>query len=303
MPPRQMHADEVATDAALVRRLLAQQFPWWADRAIERVASAGTDNAIYRVGEDLAVRLPRRPSATAQAEKEDRWLPRLAPHLPLAIPEPIALGQPGEGCPWTWAVCRWLPGRSALVAAFAEPERAALTLAGFVRALQRIDTTGGPPPGPQNFRRGEPLANRDAAVRKSLAALLPDDRIDILAVTAAWEFALAAPAWAGEPVWLHGDLAPGNLLVHEGELHAVIDFGCLGVGDPACDLMAAWSVFDPDAREVFRAALDADEATWTRGRGWALTCVSALPYYRDTNPVIVATARRTIEAVLADGSR
>ncbi|MEX2032810.1 MAG: phosphotransferase, partial [Dehalococcoidia bacterium] len=194
MPPPKMHADEVETDAPLVRRLLASQFSQWADRPIERVASAGTDNAIYRLGTDLAVRLPRRPSATAQAEKEDRWLPRLAPHLPLAIPEPVTLGQPGEGFPWIWAVCRWLPGRSALDATFDDPKQAARDLARFVRALQRIDTSGGPPPGPQNFGRGEPLADRDASVRRSLAALLPDE-IDIPAVTAAWESALGAPAW------------------------------------------------------------------------------------------------------------
>lgn len=295
-----MHPDEPDIDERLVRGLLAAQFPEWARLSLAPVESAGTDNAIFRLGDDLAVRLPRRPEAPVQAEKDLRWLPHLAPRLPLAIPRPLALGEPGKDFPWRWLVCRWLPGRAALDVPFADPGRAATALGGFVAALQRIDASGGPPPGAHNFGRGEPLAARDASVRRSLDGLLPSDGLDVPALTAAWERALAAPAWAGPPVWLHGDLAPGNLLVQDGELSAVIDFGCLGVGDPAGDVMPAWNVFDADAREAFRVAVGVDDATWERGRGWALTAVSAFPYYRHTNPVIVATARRTIEAALAD---
>ncbi len=294
-----MHPDEVHTDAALVRRLIAAQLPQWNDLPIERVRSAGTDNAIYRLGEAMAVRLPRRPSATPQVEKEHVWLPQLAPHLPLAIPVPLALGAPGEGYPWHWAVHRWLAGEPASSERIADPAQAAADLARFVAALQRIDPSDGPAAGPHNFFRGVPLAMRDPHTRAALAKL--GDAIDVAAATAAWETALGVPAWDGPPVWLHGDLQAGNLLANRGRLGAVIDFGCLGVGDPACDVAAAWMFLSSDTRAVFRDGLAVDDATWARGRGWALSVsLVALPYYRDTNPVLVATSRRAIDEVLAD---
>jgi aminoglycoside phosphotransferase (APT) family kinase protein len=299
MPVHKMHADEIETDAALVGRLLAAQFPQWAGLPIEPVASAGTDNALYRLGDDMAVRLPRIHWAAGQVDKEYQWLPRLAPLLPLAIPVPLAKGEPGEGYPWQWSICRWLEGENATLERLADPRQAAIELAQFIAALQRIDPTGGPPPGPYNSFRGVPLVMRDTQTRTALASL--HGRIDAGAVTAAWEAALQAPAWQGPPVWIHGDLQSGNLLAQHGRLSAVIDFGCLGVGDPACDLQVAWNLFSSETRDVFRTALPIDEATWARGRGWALSVgLIALPYYQATNPVLAGISRGAIDEVLAD---
>jgi aminoglycoside phosphotransferase (APT) family kinase protein len=296
-----MHVDEVDTDVALVSRLLTAQFPQWADLPIEPVRSAGTDNAIYRLGDDMAVRLPRIHRATGQADKEHRWLPRLARFLPLAIPVPLAMGMPGEGYPWHWSVYRWLEGENATLERLADPRQAAKDLAHFIAALQRIDTTGGPPPGPHDLARGKPLAMRDTYTREAIAALY--GMIDADAVTAAWEAALQAPEWDRAPVWFHGDMLPGNLLFNRGRLSGIIDFGALGVGDPACDLMIAWNLFSGESRDVFRAALGVDDATWARGRGWALSqALIFIPYYLDTNPVGVGNARRAIHEVLADPS-
>jgi aminoglycoside phosphotransferase (APT) family kinase protein len=302
MPAGKMHVDEVDTDVSLVGRLLAAQFPRWADLAIEPVPSAGTDNALYRLGDDMAVRLPRIPAATGQVDKEHRWLPRLAPHLPLAIPVPLAKGTPGEGYPWRWSVYQWLDGEPATMERLADARQAATELAQFIAALQRIDPTGGPSPGPHNFSRGVPLAMRDAPTRAAIASL--NGVLDLDAVTATWGAALQAPAWRRPPVWIHGDLQSGNLLAVQGRLSAVIDFGGLGVGDPACDLIVAWNLLFAETRDVFRAALRVDDATWARGRGWALSVgLIALPYYQITNPVLAGISRRTIEEVLADHRR
>jgi len=295
MTNSKMHVGEVDTDASLVRRLLAAQFPQWADLPIEPVPSAGTDNALYRLGDDMAVRLPR-ISWAAGVDKEHEWLPKLAPFLPLAIPIPLAKGNPGEGYPWQWSVYRWLEGENATIEHIVDLRQAATDLAHFIAALQQIDSTGGPP-----ARRGVPLARRDQPTREAITALR--GTLDANVVTAAWDAALAAPAWQGLPVWVHGDLLPGNLLVTQSRLSAVIDFAGLGVGDPACDLMIAWNLFTAETRGVFRAALAVDDATWARGRGWALSqALIFIPYYLDTNPIGVAIARRTINAVLADTS-
>jgi len=289
-----MHVDEVDTDVALVGRLLAAQFPQWADLPIEPVHSAGTDNAIYRLGDDMAVRLPRIHWATEQVEKEHRWLPRLAPHLPLAIPVPLAKGTPGEGYPWDWSVCRWLEGENATIEHIADPGLLAMDLAEFVAALHGIDPTDGPPAG-----RGVPLAMRDAPTRTAIEDL--HGIVDTDATTVAWDAALQTPEWPGPAVWIHGDLQSGNLLAVQGRLSAVIDFGCLGVGDPACDLIVAWNLLSAETREVFRAALRVDDATWARGRGWALSVgLIALPYYQSTNLVLAGISRRAIGEVLAD---
>ena len=299
MSSDKMHADEVDTDIALVGRLLGAQFPQWADLPIEPVHSDGTDNAIYRLGDDMAVRLPRIHWATGQVDKELRWLPRFAPLLPLAIPVPLEKGTPAEGYPWHWSVYRWLEGENATIERIADPRQAATELAHFVAALQRIDPTDGPAPGANNSSRGVPLEARDVETRSAIASL--DGMLDTDAVTAAWEAALKTPAWDGPPVWIHGDLQSGNLLAVEGRLSAVIDFGCLGVGDPACDVIVAWNLFSAETREVFRAALPVDDATWARGRGWALSvALIALPYYLSTSPAIAAGARHTIDEVLAD---
>lgn len=296
-----MHSEEADIDAQLVRTLLAEQFPQWADLPVELCPSSGTDNAMYRLGEDKVVRLPRVPWTVAQLEKEQRWLPQLAPALPLAVPVPLALGKPGAGYPWPWSVYTWLDGVEATADHLSDLRQAAEDLAGFLQALRSVDATDGPVPGDHNFGRGVPLADRDANVRAALAQLTDD--IDTDAATAAWEAAIRAPRWEGAPVWIHGDLQPSNLLAVRGRLSGVIDFGGLGVGDPACDLLIAWNLFFGESRAAFRAALAVDDATWARGRGWALSvALIALPYYRDTNPAIASQARHVIDEVLADHS-
>ena len=294
-----MHPDEAEIDVTLVARLLAAQFPHWAELPIEPVRSAGTDNALFRLGKDKVVRLPRILTATGQVEKEHQWLPRLAPFLPLAIPVPVAKGMPGEGYAWQWSVYRWLEGDTATIARIADERQAATELGQFVAALQQIDPTGGLPPSEQNSDRGAPLHSRDSSTRDAITAL--HHILDADAVTAAWEAALHAPAWQGGAVWLHGDLLAANLLARHGRLFAVIDFGCLGVGDPACDVMVAWTYLSAQTRDAFRAALVVDDATWARGRGWALSFgLIALPYYQTTNPLLAGIARRAIEQALAD---
>ena len=291
-----MHQNEIQTDTQLVGRLLATQFPQWADLPLTPVPSAGTDNALYRLGSDMVVRLPRIDWAVGQAEKERRWLPRLAPHLPLAIPEQLAMGEPDAGYPWSWAIYRWLPGESATLERLTDPCQAAVQLAQFITALWQIDATGGLPAAEHNLR-GAPLALRDKPTRKAIAALA--GVIDTRAATAVWEAALEAPDWEREPVWFHGDLLSGNVLVEQGRLSAVIDFGGLAVGDPACDLMIAWSLFSGVSREAFRAEMAVDEATWLRGRGCALSqAMIFIPYYWHTNPIGVKNARRMIAELL-----
>ena len=225
-----MHDDELPTDAALIRRLLVAQFPQWADLTIEPVRGEGTDNAMYRLGDALAVRAPRRPGAVAGIEREQAWLPRLAPLLPLPLPLPAAMGAPGEGYPWPWSVCRWLEGET-LAPEWADA-RLAADLAGFIRSLQAVDASE----APRGFNqgRGAPLSRWRATIAERLGWLA--DLHNIGAITAAWEADAAAPAWAGEPVWLHGDLSAGNLLARDGRLAGVIDWGLLGAGDPACEL-------------------------------------------------------------------
>jgi len=292
-----MHADEIDTDVALVRRLLAGQFPQWAELAIDPVASYGTDHDIYRLGDDLAIRLPRIGWATNQAAKEAEWLPKLAPQLPLAVPVQLAMGHPAEGYPFEWSVYRWLPGESA-DGTIDDLDRAAVDLAAFVNALRQIDATGAHPRPARG--RGAPLAELDEQVRRSIAEL--DDRIDADATILSWEESVDAPRWDGEEVWVHGDLLPGNLLVVDGRLSAVIDFGGLNVGDPACDLQPAWNVFAGDSRTRYRAELEVDDASWLRGRGWALyQAVSALPYYWHTNPGMIRQASHALAQVLAEG--
>jgi len=293
-----MHADEIETDVALVRRLLAGQFPQWADLRIDPVASYGTDHDIYRLGEHLAARLPRIGWATKQALVEAEWLPQLAPHLPLALPVQLARGHPAEGYPFDWSVYTWLPGENA-TGTIDDLDQAAVDLAAFVKALRQVDTTGAHPRPPH--ARGGPLWEGDEEVRRAIAQL--GDRIDGAAALRSWEESLNASAWDGQEVWVHGDLLPGNLLVVDGRLSAVIDWGGLNVGDPACDLQPAWNLFAGDSCMRFRAELDVDDASWLRGRGWALAqAVWALPYYWDTNPGMIRQASHALAQVLADNS-
>lgn len=295
-----LHADEVPVDEALARRLVDDQFPEWSGLPIARVESGGTDNAVFRLGDDLCLRIPIRPGAATTLAKEHRWLPHVAPFLPLPVPEPVERGAPADGMPFEWSVYRWLPGRVATPGRLRSPKTVAEALGHFVAVIHAIDPTEGPPPGPHNGHRGVPLADRDRATRDSIEQLAGE--IDLEAAATAWEDALAAPVWDLPGVWIHGDLWETNLLVDgDGDLTAIIDFGCLGVGDPATDLIVAWNLFDAPTRQVFREHAMVDDATWARGRGWALSfAVIALPYYLETNPVIVENARRMIDAVLAD---
>ncbi|MFE7562169.1 aminoglycoside phosphotransferase family protein [Kitasatospora sp. NPDC057500] len=295
-----MTSEALVIDTALVRRLLAEQFPRWSRLPLRRVEPGGSDHVIHRLGGELAVRLPRGEWAAGQAEKEARWLPRLAPHLPLAVPAPLAVGAPAHGYPWHWSVVRWLDGETpAGPAALGDPSADAAALAGFLAALQALPTAPGLAPGAHNDHLGAPLAGRDAGTRTRIAAVA--DAFDARALTALWDAAVRAPGHCGPPVWFHGDLHTGNVLALDGRLTAVIDFGGLGVGDPACDLVIAWTLLDAPARAVLRTALGVDDATWLRGRGWALTTgLNAYTHYAATDPRIARATRHQIEAALSE---
>jgi aminoglycoside phosphotransferase (APT) family kinase protein len=273
---------------------VAAQFPHWARLAVEPVESAGWDNTIFRLGTDLAVRLPRRRVSAEHVRNEHQWLPVLAPRLPLAVPVPVGQGVPGEGYPWHWTVCPWLPGELAALTPVADLGRAANSVATFIRALQAIDPAGG---SVHEFR-GLALAAHDHKIRASAAVLR--DSLDADQVFRVWKAARAAPAWTDQPVWMHGDLHPANLLVEGHELSAVIDFGLLGVGDPACDLEVAWTYLSADSRAVFRSAIAVDDATWSRGRGWALDFGLRAAAYSADNRLLGDIGRYTVTEVLAD---
>ncbi|WP_197036100.1 aminoglycoside phosphotransferase family protein [Fischerella sp. PCC 9605] len=293
-----MPVAKVDINVSLVEQLVAAQFPQWADLPIKPVAFGGVDNRTFHLGEDMSVRLPSAERYSAQVEKEHRWLPKLAPLLPLPIPVPLAMGVPGDGYPWHWSIYRWLEGENAAIERIADLRQFAIALAQFLAALQQIDPAGGPPPGPHNFFRGGSLTIYDADTRQSVANL--DSEIDTDAVTAVWEAALKA-TWHGSPVWFHGDVSAANLLVKRGQLSVVIDFGCSGVGDPACDLTIAWTLLEGESREAFRTAVPVDDATWARARGWALwKALITLVEHIDTNPLEAGKARRVIDEVLAD---
>ncbi len=292
------HFDREDIDVALVERLISAQFPQWADLPITPAVPQGWDNRTFRLGATMSVRLPSAAPYAAQVEKEHRWLPELAPHLPLPIPVPLAKGAPAECYPFNWSVYQWLEGETASTERVDDLIEFATTLADFLTALQRIDPTGGPQPGRHNFFRGGPLAVYDAETRQAIAAL--KGRINTDAATAVWEAALAA-TWHGPPVWFHGDVAAGNLLVEGGRLSAVIDFGTSGVGDPSCDVAIAWTLFGGESREAFRTALRLDVATWARGRGWVLwKSLITLAAHIDTNPPEAGRARREIDDTIAD---
>lgn len=294
-----MRTDELQIDIFLVHRLLAAQFPEWASLPIKPVQPSGTDNAIFRLGDEMVMRFPRGERASHTLEKEIEWLPRLASQLPLAIPTPIAEGKPAEGYPFLWSAYTWLEGETPTHHT-GRLKQMAIDLAGFVTALQRIDPASGPRPGAHNFFRGVALEERDGVTRAAIAAL--GRAIDHEPAIAVWEAAVREREWERPPVWIHGDLDPRNVLVSHGRIRAVIDFGGLGVGDPACDVMAAWKFFSADSREVFRKELSVDDSTWIRGRGWALSqALIALSSYTDkTQPALVHEARRWIAEVLAD---
>jgi aminoglycoside phosphotransferase (APT) family kinase protein len=289
----------VVIDADLARRLVAAQFPQWADLPVAPVELDGWDNRTFRLGSDLSLRLPSADWYALQVDKEQTWLPRLAAHLPLAIPQPVARGEPGEGYPYPWSVYRWLEGAPASSAPVADPVALATALAAFLVALQRAPAAGGPAPGPHNFFRGGPLSTYAEETARALDALggaVPAD-----AVRRVFDDALGA-AWEGAPVWVHGDVAAGNLLVRDGRLAAVIDFGCAAVGDPACDVVIAWTLFSGASRAAFRSRLGVDPAMWSRGRGWALwkALITLVGDLERGDGGAATAARRVIDRVLDD---
>ncbi|HEY3501809.1 MAG TPA: aminoglycoside phosphotransferase family protein [Actinocatenispora sp.] len=293
------HADgRAGIDAALVTRLLAAQFPQWAHLPVRPVAVDGWDNRTYRLGDDMTVRLPTAEGYTAAVDKEHRWLPVLAPSLPVPVPVPLGIGAPGEGYPYPWAVRRWLDGETSGTDTIGDMSGFAVAVAEFLLALQRVDATGGPRAGAHSFHRGAPPAYYDDETRRCLAALA--GRVDTDRAAAVWDAALAAE-FAGPPVWFHGDIATGNLLVRDGRLSAVIDFGTSGVGDPACDLVIAWTLFTGESRTAFRRTVGQDAGTWARARGWALwKSLLVLSETIDGDPAAAAVNRYVIDEVLAD---
>ena len=294
MRPGKMHTDEIDINPALVRALLAAQFSRWSGLSLAAVPSSGTVNAVYRLGDELCLRLPRLARWADGLQKELRWLPLIADHVSLAVPEPLAAGKPGPGYPLPWAVYRWLAGEPFNKTDLLDECAVAESLARFVMELRALDPAGGP-----RSTRDRPLHLRNAESRAAIRATA--GLIDTASASAAWEESLRAPEWDGAAIWTHGDLLPSNLLVAQGQLSAVIDFGNMGVGDPAVDLIAAWAVFGRDGRRVFRSALGVDEGTWARSRGLALhQALLIIPYYRRTNPEFAAAAMRTVAEVAAD---
>ncbi|QPP11096.1 aminoglycoside phosphotransferase family protein [Streptomyces bathyalis] len=294
-----MHPGMHPIDDDLVRRLLAGQFPRWAGLAVERWPSGGTVNAMYRLGDDMVVRLPLVQGGAGDVLLEREWLPRVAHQLPTRVPEVLGAGEPAQGYPWPWSVYLWLAGEHPEPGALSQPVPLAEDLAAFVAAMRSIVL----PDAPQ-AHRGGPVASLDDETQAAIKELrgIPEEDVDCDAAAAVWEEALRASGWEGPPVSLHGDLMPGNLLVEGGRLTAVIDFGCMGTGDPACDLFPAWNLLPRDAREVFRKALGVDDAAWIRGRGRTLSqALIALPYYRSTNPAMAHNARHVIRTVLDEG--
>ena len=283
-------AYKVQIDVSLVHRLIAMPFPQWEDLPVTPVKNSGWDNRTFHLGKHMTVRLPSDAEYAPQVKKEHYWLPKLAPFLPIPIPVPLAMGKPTEEYPWNWSIYQWLDGRTASSECIYDLCQFATALAKFINAMQRCDATGGSIAGPHNFHRGGDLATYDTETRQAIKTL--GDKIDAEIATDVWNKALAS-TWNNLPVWVHGDIAVGNLLVENGHLSAVIDFGQLCIGDPACDLSIAWTFFEKESRDKFRATILLDDATWARGRGWALwkalIVFAGLP---STNPLEVEKCKR-----------
>jgi len=290
-----MHADEVAIRESTVRTLVDRQLPQWAGLPLRPLSAFGTDHKLFRLGEELLVRMPVYAASADQAVSDATWLPRLAPHLPVAVPVPVALGDPDSSYPFPWSVVPWLPGQT-VDESDVDPVRLANDLADVVLALRKIGTDAGP--AKVGTARGAPLSP-DWPVEQQIDELA--DLLDVERARAIWHAALDAGPWTGPPVWIHGDLLEGNLLAVDGELTAVIDFGALGVADPAADVTPAWTLFDGAGRRSFRERLAVDDATWARARAWVmLPALSGVRYYAHSVPAFARRARRHLEAVLAD---
>jgi aminoglycoside phosphotransferase (APT) family kinase protein len=293
-----MPAAEVEVSADLVRRLLADQHPDLARLPVEFLAN-GWDNELYRIGDELVARLPRRALGAQIITNEQRWLPGLAPRLPLPIPYPERSGVPGCGYPYSWSVVPYLPGVPAAQASSFDPARAAAAVGGFLGVLH----VPAPADAPANPFRGVPLAERAGTFAANLALLA--DQVDRDTVLHVWDAALAAPGYDGPPVWLHGDLHPANILVDDGQVSAVIDFGDITAGDPAGDLSVAWMLLPPGCHAGFWSAYQAvggraSDALRARARGWALNFAIVFLAHSEDNPVLAEVGRRTLRTVLED---
>jgi len=290
--------DRSTIDVSLARRLIDSQFPQWSDLPIAEVEVDGWDNRTFRLGSELTVRLPSGDWYARQVDKEQQWLPVLAPQLPLPIPIPVARGEPDSGFPYPWSVYRWLDGEPASRRRIRDLPGFARTLARFLNALGRVDATGGPAPGEHNFHRGGPLATYEDETLQAIEAL--GNLIPGKSVKRAWDDAMTT-SWDREPVWFHGDVAAGNLLLRDGRLAAVIDFGSSGIGDPACDMVIAWTLLAGPSRATFRAEVDVDAATWSRGRGWALwKALITLAWHLEPDTPDAARTLRQIVRIVFD---
>ncbi|MFG1909770.1 aminoglycoside phosphotransferase family protein [Kribbella sp. NPDC048928] len=292
----------IEVEAEQVRRLVEQQFPQWSGLPVRSVANGGWDNRTFHLGDDLLVRMPSASEYAQAVEKEHRWLPVLAPQLPLPIPVPLAMGRPSEDYPHPWSVYGWLDGVTATPEGIADPVQFALDLAGFLAALQGVDASDGPQPGIHNWFRGGTLRTYDKTIDSAVEVL--DGQVDVGLAREIWKTALDA-SWDRVDRWFHGDVAEGNLLLGDGQLTAVIDFGTCGVGDPACDLAIAWTLLTADGREAFRDRLSVDEVTWARGRGWALWKALATCSYTHDDPedaAVFARAKHTLDEIFLEYS-
>jgi aminoglycoside phosphotransferase (APT) family kinase protein len=299
MQAPKLHAGEIDISSQLAARLIAEQFPQWRALAVRPLAFAGTECVLYRLGDDLLIRLPRRPGERLDPFLTQGFLARLAPWLPIAVPELIAEGQPAADYPACWGVLRWLDGETPVEGHLTEPGLLAGDLAGFLRALWAVDLVKvGLAGGPAAYRGG-PLADQHEFTLTTLGRL--DGLTDTEAARAIWDAAMQLPAWDGPATLIHADMMPGNLVTRNGRLAAVIDFAATGLGDPSLDLIVAWMLLPAAVRPAFRTATGVDDATWLRGRARALSmALGHLDYYRDTNPVMTSNARFTIGEVLAD---
>ena len=291
MSANKLHPDEINIDTNLVKSLVEKQFPQWAGLPIEPIKSAGTDNVIFRLGNEMTIRLPRTIGAASNIYKEWKWLPILEQQVSLSIPTPISKGIQTKDYPCPWLIYKWLDGKNGTESEL-DLNNAAIVLGNFVKDLQKVDISNAP-----FSQRGGPLSKLNNEVLEALKNL--NGIIDVDKAKLAWEKALSAPVHTGSPVWIHSDLHAGNILVNHGQITSVIDFGMSGIGDPACDVMAAWTLLSKETRNKFREIVNVDDATWERGKGWALSFgLIALPYYKDSNPVLANIALRTINEVL-----
>jgi aminoglycoside phosphotransferase (APT) family kinase protein len=288
----------VTIDSTLVHKLIDSQFPQWSNLPVRPVEFSGWDNRTFHLGSDMMVRLPSDTFYALQVEKEQYWLPRLSPHLSLTIPTPLAMGIPSEDYPWHWSIYQWIEGQTASIDRIENMRQFAEDLAKFLVEFQHIDARGGPVAGEHSFYRGGSLATYDSETQWAMKQL--GNQADTLILSSIWSEALQT-VWQNAPVWVHGDVAVGNLLVNKGRLCAVIDFGQLAIGDPACDLVIAWTFFKNDSREVFQRILNLDKATWARARGWALwkalIVCAKLP---GTNPLDIEKSWKVVHELIAD---